>query len=81
MLTHPVASTVDWSTLDHTWCAIQYPIRFHSIRLLQTAKIGCLLDVQESKDPDGLRAFYYLVQDIKCFVFSLIALHFRVSRR
>ena len=28
----------------------------------QTAKIGSLLDVQESKDPDGLRIFYYLVQ-------------------
>ena len=34
--------------------------------------------MQESKDPEGLRVFYYLVQDIKCFVFSLIALHFRV---
>eukprot|EP01043_Picozoa_sp_COSAG02_P083144 COSAG02_NODE_21225_length_797_cov_1.348138_1_plen_88_part_01 len=32
-----------------------------------TAKIGSLLDVQESKDPEGLRIFYYLVQDIKCF--------------
>ena len=28
----------------------------------QTAKIGSLLDVQESKDPEGLRIFYYLVQ-------------------
>jgi protein mago nashi len=27
-----------------------------------TAKIGSLLDVQSSKDPDGLRVFYYLVQ-------------------
>ena len=37
-----------------------------------TAKIGSLLDVQDSKDPEGLRIFYYLVQDLKCFVFSLI---------
>ena len=44
-----------------------------------TAKIGSLLDVQESKDPDGLRIFYYLVQDIKCFVFSLIGLHFKIK--
>lgn len=27
-----------------------------------TAKIGSLLDVQSSKDPEGLRIFYYLVQ-------------------
>jgi protein mago nashi len=44
-----------------------------------TAKIGSLLDVQESKDPEGLRIFYYLVQDIKCFVFSLIGLHFKIK--
>ena len=45
----------------------------------QTAKIGSLLDVQESKDPEGLRIFYYLVQDLKCMVFSLIGLHFRIK--
>lgn len=44
-----------------------------------TAKIGSLLDVQESKDPEGLRIFYYLVQDIKCFVFSLTSLHFKIK--
>merc|ERR1711977_748248 len=44
-----------------------------------TSKIGSLLDVQESKDPEGLRIFYYLVQDIKCFVFSLINLHFKIK--
>ena len=27
-----------------------------------TSKIGSLVDVQECKDPDGLRCFYYLVQ-------------------
>jgi len=44
-----------------------------------TSKIGSLLDVQESKDPEGLRVFYYIVQDIKCFVFSLINLHFKIK--
>ncbi|RHY99411.1 hypothetical protein DYB37_011408 [Aphanomyces astaci] len=43
------------------------------------AKIGSLLDVQDSNDPEGLRVFYYLVQDLKCFVFSLITLHFKVG--
>nr|XP_009775263.1 PREDICTED: protein mago nashi homolog [Nicotiana sylvestris] len=32
-----------------------------------------------SKDLDGLRIFYYLVQDLKCFVFSLISLHFKIK--
>eukprot|EP01117_Protostelium_nocturnum_P012929 TRINITY_DN4788_c0_g1_i1.p1 TRINITY_DN4788_c0_g1~~TRINITY_DN4788_c0_g1_i1.p1 ORF type:complete len:151 (+),score=39.96 TRINITY_DN4788_c0_g1_i1:81-533(+) len=44
-----------------------------------TSKLGSLLDVQGSKDPEGLRIFYYLVQDLKCFVFSLITLHFKIN--
>lgn len=44
----------------------------------QTAKIGSLVDVNESADPEGLRVFYYLVQDLKALVFSLISLHFKV---
>eukprot|EP00187_Rhodella_violacea_P000439 CAMPEP_0174886152 /NCGR_PEP_ID=MMETSP0167-20121228/1422_1 /TAXON_ID=38298 /ORGANISM="Rhodella maculata, Strain CCMP736" /LENGTH=149 /DNA_ID=CAMNT_0016122039 /DNA_START=15 /DNA_END=464 /DNA_ORIENTATION=+ len=43
------------------------------------AKIGSLVDVQSSLDPDGLRTFYYLVQDLKCFAFSLINLHFKIK--
>ncbi|KAI9888719.1 MAG: hypothetical protein M1814_006488 [Vezdaea aestivalis] len=31
----------------------------------QTAKIGSLVDVTDSADPEGLRVFYYLVQDLK----------------
>lgn len=46
----------------------------------QTAKIGSLVDVTESADPEGLRVFYYLVQDLKALVFSLISLHFKVWR-
>ena len=46
--------------------------------LAQTAKIGSLVDVTESADPEGLRVFYYLVQDLKAFIFSLISLHFKV---
>lgn len=33
----------------------------------------------ESADPEGLRVFYYLVQDLKALVFSLISLHFKVG--
>lgn len=32
---------------------------------MQTAKIGSLVDVQGSDDPEGMRVFYYLVQDLK----------------
>jgi hypothetical protein len=33
--------------------------------IAQTAKIGSLADVTDSADPEGLRVFYYLVQDLK----------------
>lgn len=46
-------------------------------RRRQTAKIGSLVDVTDSADPEGLRVFYYLVQDLKALVFSLISLHFK----
>lgn len=49
------------------------------IRLSQTAKIGSLIDVTESADPEGLRVFYYLVQDLKALVFSLTSLHFKIK--
>ncbi|KAK0636515.1 Mago nashi protein [Bombardia bombarda] len=45
----------------------------------ETAKIGSINDVTDSADPDGLRVFYYLVQDLKALVFSLIALHFKIK--
>ncbi|PAA76712.1 hypothetical protein BOX15_Mlig001863g14 [Macrostomum lignano] len=43
-----------------------------------TSKIGSLAEITGTKDPDGLRTFYYLVQDLKCLVFSLIGLHFKI---
>jgi protein mago nashi len=46
---------------------------------LLTNKIGSYSQVTDSKDPDGLGKFYYLIQDLKCFVFSLISLNFRVK--
>ncbi|KAJ9459567.1 Protein mago nashi-like protein [Diplonema papillatum] len=44
-----------------------------------TTKIGSLLDAQDSEDPKGMRDFYYLVQDLKSLVFSIIDLHFKVK--
>lgn len=37
------------------------------------------MNVQESQDPEGLRVFYYLVQDLKSLVFSLISSHFKIK--
>lgn len=55
------------------------PANYNTDTLLQTAKIGSLVDVTESADPEGLRVFYYLVQDLKALVFSLISLHFKIK--
>lgn len=45
----------------------------------ECAKIGSLLNVQSCEDADGLSVFYYLVQDLRCLVFSLITLHFKIK--
>eukprot|EP00755_Sulcionema_specki_P017349 Sspe_Gene.64177::Locus_37633_Transcript_1_3_Confidence_0.500_Length_545::g.64177::m.64177/K12877/MAGOH; protein mago nashi len=44
-----------------------------------TTKIGSLLDIQDSEDPEGMKCFYYLVQDLKSLVFSIIGLHFKIK--
>ncbi|KAG5179326.1 protein mago nashi [Tribonema minus] len=43
------------------------------------SKLGSLLQVQDSKDPESLMTFYYLVQDLKCLVLSLVNLHFKIK--
>eukprot|EP01095_Lingulamoeba_sp_RSL-Kostka_P012529 TRINITY_DN4987_c0_g1_i1.p2 TRINITY_DN4987_c0_g1~~TRINITY_DN4987_c0_g1_i1.p2 ORF type:complete len:157 (+),score=38.33 TRINITY_DN4987_c0_g1_i1:33-503(+) len=45
----------------------------------RTSKIGALIEVQDSRDPEGLRIFHYLIQDLKCFVFALISIHFKIK--
>eukprot|EP00471_Norrisiella_sphaerica_P003356 CAMPEP_0184479506 /NCGR_PEP_ID=MMETSP0113_2-20130426/1209_1 /TAXON_ID=91329 /ORGANISM="Norrisiella sphaerica, Strain BC52" /LENGTH=148 /DNA_ID=CAMNT_0026857607 /DNA_START=17 /DNA_END=463 /DNA_ORIENTATION=+ len=44
-----------------------------------TAKIGSVVDVEDSNDPDGLKLFYFLIQDLRCMVFSLIGMHFKIK--
>ena len=46
---------------------------------VQCSTINTMVDIQKSADPDGLRAFYYLVQDLKCLVISIISLHFKIK--
>lgn len=45
----------------------------------QTCKIGSLLDISESRDPEGLKVFYYLMQDVKCLILSLIRMHSQIK--
>ena len=45
----------------------------------KTSKIGSLVNVQQSQDPEGLKVFYYLVQDLKSMVISLISAHFKIK--
>lgn len=57
---------------DHISFHVKCSKAWISSRLLihtQTAKIGSLMDVSESEDPEGLRVFYYLVQDVKVIFF------------
>ncbi|VDL98143.1 unnamed protein product [Schistocephalus solidus] len=44
-------------------------------RLQHQKSVLCMFPVKY----DGLRTFYYLVQDLKCLVFSLIGLHFKIK--
>jgi hypothetical protein len=41
---------------------------------LQTAKIGSLVDIQDSEDPEGLRIFYYLVQDLRVRAWPILSI-------
>jgi protein mago nashi len=40
-------------------------------------EIGSLVDIEKSSDPEGLKIFYYLTQDLKALVLSLISCHFK----
>ena len=77
------SSRSDWETNTFLLRSVPFcwPFQHSNVDLTlspQTAKIGSLVDVTESADPEGLRVFYYLVQDLKALVFSLISLHFKV---
>lgn len=45
----------------------------------ETCRISSFQDVQNSEDPEGLEVFYYLIQDLKALVLSLISLHLKIK--
>jgi len=44
-----------------------------------TCKIGTFADIKNSKDPVGLEILYYLVSDLKCFLLTLMNMHFKIK--
>jgi protein mago nashi len=42
-----------------------------------TRQIGSITDIERSSDPDGLRTFFHLTQDLKELVLALISFHFK----
>jgi len=69
----------NWPEADRVGCQELEVVYGKEHICFRTTKIGSLMDVQNSSDPEGLKVFYYLVQDLKCLVFSLITLHFKIK--
>jgi protein mago nashi len=42
------------------------------------SKLGSLTEIAASTNPETLRNFYYLTQDLKCLIFSIVTCHFKV---
>ena len=55
------------------------PVHDTNTHRSQCTKLGSTRDIRDSKDPKGLEALYFLVQDLKCLALSLISLHFKVN--
>lgn len=49
------------------------------VKRFKTKNITSLMSIKSQKNSQGLSVFYYLVQDLKVFVFSLISLHFKIN--
>lgn len=69
----------NWPEADRVGCQELEVLMGKEHICFRTTKIGSLVDVQNSNDPEGLKVFYYLVQDLKCMIFSLISLHFKIK--
>ncbi|GME92321.1 unnamed protein product [[Candida] boidinii] len=44
-----------------------------------TCKLGSMAEIRKTNDPEGLRIFYYFIQDLKALIFSLMSLHFKIK--
>lgn len=73
--------SADLPTHSLTLTISQHPIRTDWTLAAQTAKIGSMVDVNNSDDPEGLQTFYYLVQDLKVRRHTLVVLDDEGRRR
>lgn len=48
-------------------------------KIFRTKNISSIVAIKALPDADGLVTFYYLLQDLKVLIFSLICLHFKVN--
>lgn len=48
-------------------------------KIFKTLNISSLASIKSQTDSNGMAVFYYLIQDIKVFIFSLISLHFKIN--
>lgn len=48
-------------------------------KIFKTKVLSSSTAIKSEKDANGLNTFYYLIQDLKSLVFSLISLHFKVN--
>jgi hypothetical protein len=45
----------------------------------KTCQIGAVAEALKCEDPEGLKNFYYTIQDLRLFVFALVAMHFKIK--
>jgi protein mago nashi len=69
----------DWPLPDSTGRQeLELIIGNHNISFT-TCKIGSLIDVNKSKDSEGLKKFHYLVQDLRCLVLNICVGHYKIK--
>lgn len=48
-------------------------------KIFKTKGINSIVSVKNEEDSNGLACFYYLIQDLKVMIFSLVSIHFKVN--
>lgn len=67
-----------WSRVESLDARQELEIKIGNVHIAFTCgEILSLVDLEKSSDPQGMAIFYYLTQDLKCLVMSLINLHFK----
>merc|ERR1712222_68137 len=46
--------------------------------LYSTKKLGSIIHIEKSSDPDGLTKFHFFVQDLKCFLISALSIQLKI---